>query len=198
MTYRWHRFIEDLSPEHPGVIIDAVQRYLQFDTYAGVIPHEAIDTLFEDERLDNIAQQAVHFYNTHKETLQPLPQNVREETVRAHLAGIINLPVPSTDLWHDSFRKLHETNRDYYDKLSTAGRVEMLLQKGACADVVAAAVSKFHADTAPEYTPTQLIETVRQAVEFYRSKQDRLKRYSTKEQRAIISAFLAGKSDIAW
>ena len=198
MTPKWHRFIETLAPEHAGIIFNAMQRYLQFDTFAGAIPPEAIDTLFSDARLQRIAQQAVNFCNKYRDQLTPMQQNVREEAVRAHLAGIINLPVPSQDNWHDSFRQLHARNREHYDKLGTAARVELLMKEHPDTDIIASAVSKYQADGALSYTPMELIGWVLQATGFYLTNRERLQRYSAKEQRAILSKHLAGKSDIAW
>lgn len=198
MEYRWHRFIEALDPEHSGVVIDALQRYLQFDTFAGVIPHDAIDMFVGEERLKRLAQQAVNFCNKYRDTLIPMPQNMREEAIRAHLAGIINMPLPSPDLWHDSFKQLHEKNRSFYDNLSTAGRVEELLKDLEYADIIASSVSKYQAENTQAYTPTELIGWARTAVIFYNQNHERLQRYSAKEQRAIISQYLAGRSDIAW
>ena len=198
MTPKWHRFIESLAPDHSGIVFDAMQRYLQFDTFAGAIPPEAIDTLFSEARLQRIAQQAVNFLNRFSDQLSPMPQNMREEAVRAHLAGIINLPVPSSDHWHDSFRKLHLKNREYYDKLGTAARVELLMKEHPDTDIIASSVSKYQADGNFSYTPMELIGWVMQAIGFYQINRERLGRYSAKEQRAILSQHLAGKSDIAW
>ena len=44
----------------------------------------------------------------------------------------------------------------------------------------------------------ELIGWVLQATGFYLTNRERLQRYSAKEQRAILSKHLAGKSDIAW
>ncbi len=198
MTQKWQYEIETQHPEHAGVIIDAIQRHLQFDTFAGVIPFDALDLFFTEDRMGHICEQALNFSGKHHDVLAPLPQKTRETAIRAHLAGIIKLPVPSPDLWHDSFTELHERNRTYYEKLTTAGRVELLMNGQEDADIIAASVSKYQSDTFETYTPADLITWTVNATRFYRSHHSRLSRYSTKEQRAIIAHHLAGKSDIAW
>jgi len=198
MQQQWHRYIEAFSPEHAGIILDAMQRYLQFDTVAGVVPYDAIDLLFTPERLKHIAEQAVNFCTKFHETLSPMPQNMKEEAVRAHLAGIINLPVPSSDLWHGSFKQLHLQNRARYDALGTAARVEALLGEIPGGDVMASALSKHLGDHGIDYTPAGLIDWTIRALQFYNANAQRLGRYSAKEQRAIIASHLGGKTDIAW
>jgi hypothetical protein len=199
MHPQWHRLIESKLRDHDaGVVLDAMQRYLQFDTFAGVIPDDAIDLIFGPQRLELLAEQAVTFLQRYRDTLNTLPQKNREAALRAHLAGIINLPVPSSDLWHDAFKTLHERNRSYYAEQSTAGKVEMLLRDHEDADVLAAAVSKHLSDHDTPFESRDLVTISLQAIRFYRQHRDRLQRYSLKEQRAIVAEHLAGRSEIAW
>lgn len=198
ILWQWHELIPEQASKYSGIIIDAMQRYLQFDTFGGVIPAKAIDLLYTKEELTLLTEKACSFYLKHLATLEKFPQNRREEAVRAHLCGIINLPIPSEDNWHDAFAKLHAKNRKIYDELSTAGRVEQLLDRHLEADTIATAVSKYQADHAPEYTPAELIAWTTDATRFYHENRERITRHSQKEQRIIISQFLAGKSDFAW
>jgi hypothetical protein len=198
VEYQWHRFVEAHRPEHSGVILDALQRYLQFDTYAGIIPPEAIDLIVSKTRLQRLAEQAFRFQEKYRDTLMAMPQKMREAALRAHFSGIINTPVPSSDLWHDSFHQLHESNRRFYDGLSTAGRVEELLKDLECADIIAASVSKYQNDHVTEYTPGELVAWSLEALRFYETHRQHLERYGAKEQRAIITQHLEGRSDIAW
>ncbi len=198
MSIDWHRLVYDKSLDNNGIIIDAMQRYMQFDTYGGVIPATAIDLLFTQEELKLLAEQAVSFYKAHHETISRFSQKKREETIRAHLCGIIKLPIMGEDLWHDAFTKLHDKNKKIYNELSTAGRVEMLLDRHAEADIIATSVSKYQSENVEEYTVSDLIYWTIDATRFYKENSERLQQYSQKEQRSIIAQFLAGKSDIAW
>lgn len=199
MSTNWHRLIPDDSDENAGIIIDAIQRYVQFDTFAGVIPYEEIDTLFTLNELQGLAEQAYTFYKTHHTALFSMPQHMREEAIRAHLCGLIDTPVPSDDLWRADFARIHKKNREVYDALMTPARVELLLERHACSDVIATALSIYYLHTVKEeYTPSGLIKLVAQAKRFYDEHTQQLKRYDQKDQPAVISDFLSGKSDIPW
>ncbi|MEA3373320.1 MAG: hypothetical protein U9Q62_06475 [Campylobacterota bacterium] len=193
MYSNWHHLIPKNTPEKSGIIINALQRYLQFDTFAGVIPAGAIDKLFTEERLSLLIQQAVIFYRSYHRELDTLSQNVREEMLRAHLCGIIKLPIPSEDQWRTSFSALHKQNRTIYDRLSTIGRVELILQHHQDAKAIAAAVDKHLSPETPLYTPLQLITTTLLALEFYTQHKENLQQYPLTKQCQIISDQLSDR-----
>lgn len=198
MSIDWHRLVHDKSLKDTGILIDAMQRYMQFDTYGGVIPATAIDTLYTPDELKLLAEQAISFYAAHHEVLSGFSQKKAEETIRAHLCGIIKLPIMSEDLWHDAFTKLHEKNRKIYDRLSTSARVEMLLDRHAEADIIATSVNKYQSENVPEYSANDLIGWTLDAKRFYAENCARLERHTKKEQRSIIAEFLTGKLDTDW
>ncbi len=187
MYSQWHHLIPDRTPEKKGIIINALQRHLQFDTFAGVIPAGAIDKLFTQERIRLLGQQASHFYGNYHQEINALSQNTREDMLRAHLCAIIRLPIPSEDNWRRSFSELHKQNRVIYDRLSTIGRVELILQHHQDTHTIAVSVDRHLSGLGPNYKPSQLINTTLLSMELYTQHRDELQKHPLSQQCKIIS-----------
>lgn len=195
---KWPQQILKHNLDHPGIIINAVQRHLQFDTFAGAIEAESLDTLFTEKELALLIEQAITFYADYRVELSTLPHKEQEEMIRAALGHIITTPESSHDLWHAQFAALHAGNNELYNKLGTPERVLQLIERFECADIIATSISHYQSKEAMPYTPMELIKWVVKAKNFYETNQTKLAAYSAVEQRHIISDFLAGRSSIAW
>ncbi len=193
MYTNWQNLIPNHDNEKTGIIIDALQRFMQFDTFATVIPAGGIDKIFTAERITMLAEQASIFYHHYHKDFDQLSQNMREEMLRAHLAGFIKLPIPDSDHWRHSFSQLHKQNRLIYDKLSTIGRVELLLQRHPSVDIIATSMDHFFRTTNPSYTPNELVNTVLLALEYYAQFSEELTQKPMSEQRATLTQRLQGK-----
>lgn len=199
MYSKWHHLIPDNTPEKAGIIINAMQRYLQFDTYAGVIPAGAIDKLFTEARLSLLVQKAAIFYQKHHLELDPLSQNQREEMIRAYLCGIIKLPIPSHDHWRHAYSELHKQIRIVYERLSTMGRVELLLQDHPDAGMIATTIDRFFQKRDEDaYKPDQLIFATLRALEYYMDNKEMLQQHPRLKQIELIHHHLEGDKETAW
>jgi hypothetical protein len=191
MYTHWQNLVP--QNEKAGIIIDALQRFMQFDTFAGALPAGGLEKLFTSERIGMLIQQATIFYEKYHHEFDTLYQNMREEMIRAHLAGFIKLPIPSHDHWRESFAELHRRNHKIYEQLSTVGRVELLLQRHPLADIAATTADHYLKKHHPDYTPKELVNTVLMVIEYYQQHEDELADRPLSEQRETIRMRLEGK-----